>query len=310
MKDQILKKPETPSEVAPEVVNSKNKNIKYPFNGVAPNLIDKFLVLGYESKSIEYTLQFNENTDDKDIKTHFRSFDFQERPSIINEICYDYSKDLLDNDLLLELIFPNLPQVYLLDKENMNEKRTPDDELLTSSYSIIFSINPQDNSGSKKSYNGLGFIFYYGKEHKNFNNEIDGFFYVPIAYVILSEYPYFYHFNEICKNLYFQMKKENDEIPIDIILYNVVKYCPSPINASINLSFGVELTSNANKNMTANKILDSLKTVNYLKDDKNGIPSLFFEQLSGYPFLDINLSFIFNLIPPEIICEVFIFSFL
>ena len=47
MKDKILKKPETPSEVAPEVVNSKNKNIKYPFNGVAPNLIDKFLLLGY-----------------------------------------------------------------------------------------------------------------------------------------------------------------------------------------------------------------------------------------------------------------------
>ena len=310
MKDQIFEKPETPSEVAPEVVNSKNKNIKYPFNGVAPNLIDKFLVLGYEHKTIEYTLQFSENSEPEDTKTRFRFFDFQERPSIINEICYDYSKDLLDNDLLLELIFPNLPQMYLLDKENMNEKRYPDEELLTSSYSIIFSINPQDNNGSKKSYNGLGFIFYYGKEHKNFNNEIDGFFYSPIAYVILSEYPYYYHFNEICKNLYFQMKKENDEIPIDIILYNVVKYCPSPINASINLSFGVELTSNVNKNMSANKILDSLKTVNYLKDDKNGIPSLFFEQLSGYPFLDINLSFIFNLIPPEIICEVFIFSFL
>ena len=310
MEEQILEKPETPSKVAPEVVNSKNKNIKYPFNGVAPNLIDKFLVLGYEPKTIEYTLLFNESSEPVDTKTRFRFFDFQERPGIINEICYDYSKDLLDNDLLLELIFPNLPQMYLLDKENMNEKRYPDEELLTSSYSIIFSINPQDNSGSKKSYNGLGFIFYYGKEHKNIYNEIDGFFYVPIAYVILSEYPYYYHFNEICKNLYFQMKKENDEIPIDIILYNVVKYCPSPINASINLSFGVELTSNANKNMTSNKILDSLKKVNYLKDDKNGIPSLFFEQLSGYPFLDINLSFIFNLIPPEIICEVFIFSFL
>ena len=42
----------------------------------------------------------------------------------------------------------------------------------------------------------------------------------------------------------------------------------------------------------------------------NGIPSMYFNQLSGYPFMDINLSFIFNLIPPDIIIEVFIFSFL
>ena len=32
--------------------------------------------------------------------------------------------------------------------------------------------------------------------------------------------------------------------------------------------------------------------------------------MSGYPFMDLNFSFIFNLIPPEIIVEVFIFSFL
>ena len=37
---------------------------------------------------------------------------------------------------------------------------------------------------------------------------------------------------------------------------------------------------------------------------------MFFEKLSGYPFIDINISFIFNLIPLEIILEVFIFSFL
>ena len=308
MEKQNIEKPKTPQEVAPEVI--KSKNIKYPFSGVAPNLIDKFLVLGYEQKTIEYTLQFNENSDTHTFFTHMRFFDFQERPAIINEICNDYSKDLLDNDLILELVFPNFPQMYFLEKEYISEKRNIDEEILISPYSIIFSINPQDNSGSKKSYNGLGYVFFYNHEHKNFNNEIDGFYYVPIVYVILSEYPYFYHFNEICRNIFFQMKKENDEIPIDIILYNVVKYCPSPINTSINLSFGMELASVQNKNMTANKILSSLNKAIYLKDDKNAIPSMYFDQLSGYPFLDINLSFLFNLIPPEIICEVFIFSFL
>ena len=34
-------------------------------------------------------------------------------------------------------------------------KKQGDEDLLASAYSIIFSINPQDNSGSKKSYNGV-----------------------------------------------------------------------------------------------------------------------------------------------------------
>ena len=307
MEQKQLEQPKTPEGIFSEALT----NIKYPFSGVAPNLIDKFLVLGYEQKTLEYTFQFNEDCEPNiNYKTRFRFFDLQERPAIMNEICNDYSKDILENDLILELIFPNIPQMYFLEKQYLNMKKEVYEEVLISPYSIIFSINPQDNSGSKKSYNGLGYIFYTPQEHRNVNNEIDGIFYVPVVYVILSEFPYFYHFNEICKNIYMQMKKETDEIPIDIILYNVVKYCPSPINKTINLSFGAELATNLNKKLSIDKIIAPLNVTSNLKDDKNGIPSIFFNQLSGYPFLDINLSFLFNLIPPEIICEVFIFSFL
>ena len=301
------KKSELSGETPPEVIDSKIKNIKYPFSGIAPNLIDKFLVLGYEQKTIDLTYQLYEDSESK--YTYFRAYEFQERPTIINEICNDYTKDLLDNDLILELIFPNIPKMYFLDKKDINEK-AEEEILLTQTYSIIFSINPQDNSGSKKSYNGLGYIFYYTQDHRNMDNEMDGYIYAPSAYVILSEFPYYYNFNEICKNIYFQMKKENDEIPIDIILYNVVKYCPSPINKTINLFFGAELRNNSNTTLSIDQILAPLNSIYKNEEEKKGIPSLFFEQLSGYPFLDFNLSFIFNLIPSEIICEVFIFSFL
>ena len=288
-------------------IDIKNKNIKYPFSGIAPNLIDKFLVLAYEPKTIEHTYQCFNIDPKNDFKTRFRYFEFEERPYIVNEIVNDYAKDLLDNDLILELIFPNFPQMYFLEKQFMAGRKELDEELLISNYSIIFSINPQDNSGSKKSYNGLGFIFYVPTEHKTMG-EVDGVLYVPMAYVILSEFPYFYHFNEICKNVLIQMKKESDEIPIDILLYNTVKYTPSPINKSINLSFGALFGFPQNKN---NKIEDILISLNTNSSNANkGIPTLFFNQLSGYPFMDINLSFIFNLIPPEIIVEVFIFSFL
>ena len=281
-------------------------NIKYPFSGIAPNLIDKFLVLGYEQKTIDNLCLYGNPDKDTKFRTRFDFYEFEERPSVINEICNDYCKDLLDNDLLLELIFPNFPNMYFLEKQYMNTKREIDEELLTSNYSIIFSINPQDNYGSKKSYNGLGYVFYIINEHKT-AGEVDGILYVPVAYVILSEYPYFYHFNEICKNVYLQMKKENDEIPIDIILYNTVKYAPSPINNSLNLMFGAQIGIHQDKDLTVESLLSSLNS-NIRKE--KGVPSMFFNQLSGYPLMDINLSFIFNLIPPEIIVEVFIFSFL
>ena len=284
-------------------------NIKYPFHGTASNLIDKFLVLGYDQKVIDYTFKYLKRSDDlkPDLKTRFDFFDFDERPSIINEICNDYTKDLLENDLILELIFPNIPEMYFLDIKHNSSKKEIDEELLISTYSIIFSINPQDNSGSKKSYNGLGYIFYVPMEHKT-DDKIDGTVYVPIAYVILSEYPYFYHFKEICKHVLRQMKQEHDGIPIEILLYNVVKYLQSPINKSINLTFVAPLGLPFKDK--GNNLSDILYPLYSLSQDDNRIPSMFFHQLSGYPFMDINLSFLFNLIPPEIVVEVFIFSFL
>ena len=102
---------------------NSEKKVKYPFSGVAANLIDKFLVLGYEQKVIDYTYKYLRSEDDRsDLKTRFEFFEFEERPSIINEICNDYSKDLLENDLILELIFPNIPEMYFLDKQYMNQK--------------------------------------------------------------------------------------------------------------------------------------------------------------------------------------------
>ena len=285
---------------------AQNQHIKYTFSGIAPNLIDKFLVLGYDPKTIDYTYINCSISQSPDLNTRFNFYEFDNRPSIVNEICNDYSKDLLENDLVLELIFPNFPQMYFLDKQYINTEKEIDEDILISTYSIIFSINPQDNSGSKKSYNGLGFVFYVIQEHR-IQGEIDGYLYVPNAYVILSEYPYFYHFNEICKNIFIQMKKENDEIPIDILIYNLVRFAPSPINKSINLYFGAPIGFHQNKTKMEN-ILTSLKS-NSPKDN-NGVPSMFFNQLSGYPFMDVNISFLLNLIPPEIIVEVFIFSFL
>ena len=283
------------------------REIKYPYNSQAQNLIDKFLVLGYDQKIIDFTYHNCKVERKENLGNRFTFFEFEERPNVVNEICNDYSKELLDNDLILEIIFPNYPQMYFLEKDYIYKPKEINEDYLIEPYSIIFSISPQDKFGSHKSYTGLGFIFYNLQKLK-VDGEIDGYLYIPTAYVILSEFPYFYQFNKICKYIYFEIKKENDDIPIDIIIYNIIKYFPSPINKSIYLLFENKIGSRENNNIEIKKILFNSD----LKDrkDRKSIPSIFFTQLSGYPIIDINMSFILNLIPPEIVVEVFIFSFL
>ena len=139
-------------------LSKNNKDIKYPFSGTALNLIDKFLVLGYDQKTIDFTYENYNIEPEKNICSHFTFFKFEERPNIVNEICNDYLKDLLDNDLILKLVFPDYPQMYFLKKKFFNKPKEKDDEILINPYPIIFSINTQDNSGCQKSYNGLAYI--------------------------------------------------------------------------------------------------------------------------------------------------------
>ena len=123
MKDYSLQKTKIPEIQYNFEQEITKKNRKYPFNGVASNLIDKFIVLGYEKKSIDNNYRFYEDTDPNiKYKTFFKVFDFIEKPSIINEICNDYSKKLLDNDLILDIIFPNLPKMYFLEKQYMDSE--------------------------------------------------------------------------------------------------------------------------------------------------------------------------------------------
>ena len=290
-------------------------NLKYPFNGRATNLIDKFLVFAYDQKTKEYTKENHMDYKYRDtVETRYCRCKFQERPNIVNEICNDYHKDLLDNELISELIFPNLPVMYYLPKGDTNLKKEEGDDLLTQTYQIIFSINPQDNVGSKKSHNGLGYTFYLKEDDKDpKTGELKGIMFYPVTYCILSEFPYFQKFTNICKIVKNQLGKETDEIPIDIILYNTVKFMPSPIKKGIKLNFGAN--SNASFTQSPKEVHHKksdkdlgLKYSNSVKDD--GIPTIIFPKLSGYPLMDINMSFIFNLIPPEIIIEVFIFTFL
>ena len=63
-------------------------------------------------------------------------------------------------------------------------------------------------------------------------------FYVPKAFLIISQYPFFNTFNKLCIELLEkQFKNKNIEIPIEIQLYNIINYIPAPVNDSYNIAF-------------------------------------------------------------------------
>ncbi len=98
-------------------LNDNKKEIKYPFNGKAPNLIDKFIILGYGQKTIDFTYQNCNIELQKNLKSNFAIFQFEERPNVVNELYNDYSKELLDNDLIIKIIFPIILRCIYLEKK-------------------------------------------------------------------------------------------------------------------------------------------------------------------------------------------------
>ena len=79
-----------------------------------------------------------------------------------------------------------------------------------------------------------------------------------------------------------QKDNNNNKLPIELTIYNIVNFIPSPINYSLNLN-----------------LFDS------------NTPSYFeLGQLSGYPFLDFDLSEIFNLFSINLFLEIYLLTIL
>ena len=107
---------------------SKNINetiLRYPFNGRSKYLIDKFYIMGFDSKTL-YKFLIENNSDDsinksnsslnlskEDIFSKSESkkipqiFHIDESPTILNEFTTDYKKQVPDKDLIKDMIFPN-----------------------------------------------------------------------------------------------------------------------------------------------------------------------------------------------------------
>ena len=281
-----------------------NKNLsqtilRYPFNGRSKYLIDKFYIMGFDSKTLYRNLI--ENNFDESINKSNSSmnlsiedlfsksepkktpqiFHFNDPPTILNEITSDYKKQVPDKDLIKDMIFPNKLDFYYTEESlkmksfysaennfkinnrqgtifskssnnSINDSNTnfnsdefnciyiEDDKKINNNkyikpYNVIFSYNPQTENNSKKSINGFAHVFYrkYYK-NKNIGDKIVSFF-IPIIFCIISEFPFYNSFYLLCnqiKNLY---KDNNLEIPIEILIYNIINFTLSPLNNDIFL---------------------------------------------------------------------------
>ena len=282
------------------IINSENSNddtsslnflgtmTRYPFNGRAKNLIDDFYIIGYDYQTLYRELiknnnDFLQNSFSTEEEKSKNIFQIKERPFLINKMSSDYSKEILDIDIIIDMIFPNKPNFYYevetiasrhqarksatLNKEtlnnainnnsiinetnknidnkninNLNKEENKNNEIKNNfnfeqySYNVIFSSNPQSGTNSKKSINGFAYIFY-----EKFINQrtiaVNTYsFYVPIVFCIISEYPYYNSFYKLTRQIKKLFISNNIEVPIEILIHNVLNFTLSPINGDVYLN--------------------------------------------------------------------------
>ena len=307
--------------------NRENNTIPlYPYDGNASNLIDKFYIFGYEPSTLKKNLIdqnlkiYNEN---HQIETLI-PFQLDEEPSILNEITNDINKKIVDTKIVRNLIFPNKVNFYFrIDKIKKLDKRqsaeikpenigfnlidTSDDRSeCPMSHRVAFSFYPLEGENSRKCQNGIGYTFYRKLiKKKIIKNKIYTFF-VPTTFCILSEFPFYKNFDDMFKRIRKIYSQDLIYIPIEILLYKIVKLTPSPINTDVIIDFEkmckqdevfreyngekkkirYSISPKNNKLINKNIILPK----NSIVDEKKFDYKIKFKSLTGYPLINYNLA--------------------
>ena len=222
----------------------------------------------------EECLYFN-NIDKSIKKNKKKKIIIDELPTLLNEISNNYSKKLPDIDLINNMLFPKKIKFYtktyykfetqsrlsiqdnifshksrsnptnLKDDGNiyngiygsLNNDDEDDLNLMKSKqYNMIFSYNPQEGANSKKSINGFAYIFYKQYKEKHIIEDVTFTFFTPMTFCIISEFPYFNSYYKLCGQIVQLFKEKQIDIPLEIILYNIINLTLSPINGDVLLN--------------------------------------------------------------------------
>ena len=211
------------------------------------------------------------------ILDYYRKKENPIRPTIISSITSKSDYLLIKNDSIISSIYIENPYPLLINKNNTNQEPPPTSNVINH---FCFS---SENGTKNIIYSVFGFKFYEKYRYYITSKDFEEY-YIPKAFCIISQYSFYTLFNYICSNLYIIMRKNFiDCLPFELIIYNIVNFVPSPIKYGMHLNF----------------------FGNILK-----IPDYEINQLSGYNYLDFDLSQIFNLLPLNLVLEIFIFTFI
>lgn len=265
---------------------------KYPM-AESSHLMEYFLIIGYEESYIKEKIEKNidpkylvdiENSESKvkkpNIETKiFNEYKCRNLPTLLSCISSNFSGALANARQIIEYVFPIPPGIFYTTPENTQYEPNPINVVFTNIQNQVVNI-------------GYAFIFY---ENRNIINQMK--LYIPKAFVILSQYPYFKTFNNICKELLNkQFKKHNLQIPIEIQLYNIVNFLPAPISEKMIVSI-----------FPSNELFEITKCksdMDFILLKEQQIYTL--NQLSGYRQSEIDISVLFCVLPAETIIEIYL----
>ena len=263
---------------------------KYPM-AESPNLIEYFLIVGYEESYIQQKIikNFNskmlseleeEELKDKKVKNVFNLYKCRNLPTILSSISSNFSSPMEQETSIIQKVFPIPPSIVYTTKNNSSYEPFVKNVIFTNIQNIVVQI-------------GYAFIFY---ENRIIFNKSKIF--IPKAFVIISQYPFFNTFRKICNELLFhQFKNKLVQIPIEIQLYNIINFIPAPVNEELIITFfpSNELSNITNRCNSDNDLI-GLNNQQVYK----------LNQLSGYRQSEIDMSVIFFILPVDIIIQAYL----
>ena len=151
-----------------------------PYLGCSKNLMEFFVIIGYQEETLdEHSPNILQNQDKFDLE-------------IISNVISDLDFNVFDPDLIIKQVYPEKPKIL---KTN----------IMPNSSNVVFYSCFDSLDGQKK-------IFFSGYALRYYETYIDSYkneYYVPKAFLILSQYPYFTTFQKICSMNLWIIKKQS-----------------------------------------------------------------------------------------------------
>ena len=165
-----------------------NKIKLNPYLGCSKNLMEFFVVIGYEEKIIK-------ELGSKILEKQNVHLELTILSSAISDLAYK----IFSPDNIIKQVYPDKPKIIVSEPE-LEKKQT----------NVVFSSCFDSTDGKKKVCYSCYALKFYEKYKEN-----KTIYLVPKAFLILSQYPYFTTFYKICKIIYYSKENKNkDKIPI------------------------------------------------------------------------------------------------